>query len=498
MTVHESPFVLALDVGTSSVRTLLFDRTGRELEGIEGRRTYSVTATPDGGAEIDPGELLRLVEEAIDAALAQAGERSREIVAVASCTFWHSLLGVGPDGAPVTPVYTWADTRAASAAAELRRVLDGKAVHARTGCVLHACYLPAKLLWVSRSDPSRCRPSTRWMSFGEFLFLRLFGQTRVGASMASASGLLDVHRLEWDPEVLAACGVRPDQLSPLGDEPLAGLNPPYAVRWPALREVPWFPPAGDGACSNLGSGCTGPERVCVMVGTSGAMRVVSRTPQGPPPGGLFCYRADRGRYVLGGALSGGGNLVGWLMQTLGLGPASDVEREVAALEPDAHGLTVLPFIAGERSPGWAAEARAVFSGLNLGTRPIDLFRAGLESVALRFAALHELIREAAPEAREVVATGGALLGSPAWMQILADALGCPITASAEGEASSRGAALLALEALGMIPGLESVPARFGRTLEADPARHRKYAAALERQKRLYEAVVAPGIFFQAG
>jgi gluconokinase len=494
MTGRETPFVLALDVGTSSVRTLLFDRTGRVVDGIEGRRTYSVTATPDGGAEIDPAGLLRDAEEAIDAALGQAGGRAPEIAAVASCTFWHSLLGVDPEGKPVTPLYTWADTRAARAAADLRRTLDGKAVHARTGCVLHACYLPAKLLWLHRLHPGGFHPSTRWMSFGEFLLLRLFGQTRVGASMASASGLLDVHDLKWDPEVAAASGIRPDQLSPLGDEPLRGLKEPYAGRWPALREIPWYPPAGDGACSNLGSGCLGPDRVCVMVGTSGAMRVVRQGARVVPPAGLFCYRADPRRYVVGGALSGGGNLVGWMFETLKLGPPADVERDVAALEADAHGLTVLPFIAGERSPGWAAEARAAITGLNLHTRPIHIFRAGLESVALRFAALYELIREAAPQAREVVASGGALLGSPAWMQILSDALGCPITASAEGEASSRGAALLALESLRVIPGMEAAPARFGRTLDPDPARHGRYKAALERQKRLYGAIVPPGTF----
>ncbi len=491
----EAPFVLALDVGTSSVRTLLFDRLARPVEGIEGRETYSVRATPDGGAEVDAPELLGRVERAVDAALAQASRLAPEIAGVAACTFWHSVLGVGEGGEPVTPIYTWADTRAAAAAADLRRRLDERAVHARTGCVLHACYLPAKLLWLSRTDPERFRRAARWMSFGEFLLLKLFGRAAVGASMASATGLLDVHALRWDPEVLAAVSVRPDQLSPLGDAPLSGLQPPHAARWPALREVPWFPAAGDGACSNLGSGCASPERVCVMVGTSGAMRVVREAPKVEPPPGLFCYRADRRRYVVGGALSGGGNLAAWMGDTLRLGAPAGLDREVAALDPDAHGLTFLPFIAGERSPGWAAEARATIMGLNLHTRPIDIFRAGLESVALRFAVLHGLIRRAAPQAREVVASGGALLGSPAWMQIMADALGCPIVASAEAEASSRGAALLALEATGAMPRLEDVPARYGPSFIPDPARHERYRTALERQERLYGAIVAPRTFF---
>ncbi len=485
----EAPFLMTLDVGTSSVRAMLHDRLARPILGAEGRQAYSVRTLPDGGVEVDAQELLGHVENAIDAALGESARLAPRIVAVAACTFWHGVLGVGPDGEPLTPVYTWADTRAAASAAELRERLDERSIHARTGCVLHACYLPAKLLWLSHDQPDLFRRAGRWMSFGEFLFLRLLGRTAVGTSMASATGLLDVHALRWDPEILEAVSVRPEQLSPLDDKPLAGLLPAYAARWPALREVPWFPPAGDGACSNLGSGCVSPERVCVMVGTSGAMRVVREAPRVEPPDGLFCYRADRRRYVVGGALSGGGNLTGWLCETMRLSPEEDLEQQVSVLNPDAHGLTVLPFPAGERSPGWAAEARASITGLNLNTRPIDIFRACLESVALRFAVLYELLRGAAPQAREVVASGGALLKSPAWMQIMADALGCPIVSSAEAEASSRGATLLALEALGTIERLEDAPASFGPAYTPDPACHDRYRFALERQKKLYEALV---------
>lgn len=487
----EAPLILTLDVGTSSVRTLLFDRRGRRVEGIGGRRPYAVRATPGGGAEVDAEVLLELVEEAIDEGLAGARAEGLEsqIRGVASCTFWHSLLGVGSDGKPLTPIYTWADTRAAGAAEELRRRLEERAVHARTGCVLHASYLPAKLLWRSRVDPGGFHRAARWMSFGEFLFLRLFGAPIVGVSMASASGLLNVHSLSWDREVLEAAGVPMDRLSPLSEDPRHGLLSPYASRWPVLADLPWFPPAGDGACSNLGSGGISPERACVMVGTSGAMRVVLEASRLDPPWGLFCYRVDRRRYVVGGALSGGGNLVTWLLETLRLTERpSDLEQALGSLEPDGHGLTLLPFIAGERSPGWAAEARVTITGLNLHTRPIDLLRAALESVALRFVVLHDLIRKAVPQVREVVATGGALLASPAWMQILADALGCPLAASTESEASSRGAALLALESLGLMR-VEEAGAGTGRVYEPDPGRHQRYRSALKRQIRLYEAVV---------
>jgi gluconokinase len=193
--------------------------------------------------------------------------------------------------------------------------------------------------------------------------------------------------------------------------------------------------------------------------------------------------------LLGGALSNGGNLYAWLRDTLRLEPPDATEREVASLPPDGHGLTWLPFLAGERSTGWVASARAAIVGASLATRPIDILRAALETVAYRFALIHALLAEACPRADEVVATGGALAASPAWTQIMADVLGVPIRPSTEPEASSRGAALLALEALGALPSLAAAPAGFGPTVTPDAARHARYQDGLARHRQLYETLV---------
>jgi len=489
----EPPLVVTLDVGTSSVRAFLFDRLGRGVEGVEGRRAYEMQTTPDGGVEADAEALFDRVQRSLDDLLEQAGPLRQRIGGVAVSTFWHSVLGVGSDASPLTPVYSWADTRSAAAAAELKRRLDEKAVHARTGCRFHPSYLPAKLLWLSQRDPGRFHRASRWISFGEYLALRLFGRTVVSVSIASGTGLLNQHTLTWDEEVTNALPIRVEQLSPLGDmdTPLTGLQGEFARRWPALKEVPWFPAVGDGACSNLGSGCTALDRIALMVGTSGAMRVLGEVGKVTIPWGLFGYRADRRRWVIGGALSNGGNLLEWLRSTLQTGSPEEIERGLLALEPDAHGLTILPFLAGERSPGWAAEARAAIVGLRLHTRPMEIMRAGLEAVAYRFALIYQLLKPLIPEAHEIIASGGALLRSPAWIGIMADVLGHPLTASTEAEASSRGAALLALEALGALPDLREAPFSFGRTYLPDPDRHERYQRALERQRELYDLLVSP-------
>jgi gluconokinase len=357
--------------------------------------------------------------------------------------------------------------------------------------VLHSSYLPAKLLWLSRSFPEVFQNTGCFLSPGEYLHLRLFGETRASISMASGTGLFDQNRKVWDEELLDTLPVGKRQLSPVSDEPSQGLRGEWARRWPALADVPWFPALGDGACSNVGSGCTGRDRLALMVGTSGALRVLWRADYTRVPEQLWCYRADAKRFVAGGALSDGGNIIAWLRSTLRLPEPKQAEKLVAEMEPDAHRLTFLPLLAGERGPGWADQANGTVAGLSMATQPVEILRAAMEAVALRFALIARRLDEAFPEGeggREVIATGGGLLGSPAWTQIMADALGRSVTTSAVSEASGRGAVLLALEALGG-PTIEEVVTPLAQVYEPDLVRYAVYEKALNRQRKLYEAVV---------
>jgi gluconokinase len=481
-------FLLALDVGTTSVRALLFDAHGRPAPDVEGREASAPRAASDGGVEFDPDELAARAERVLDAALAEL--RGRRVEAVAACTFWHSVMGVDASGAPLTPLYTWADMRG-DGRRSLGAQLDERAFHARTGCLFHASYPPAKLKWVADTRPDVFRRVARWMSFGEYFYSRLFGRAVCSLSMASAAGLLDVHRRRYDAPLLGALGLGEDRFWPLGDvgDVLRGLREPHASRWPALRDVPWCPPVGDGACNSLGSGCHTPERVAVMLGTSGALRASWEAEDVEIPWGLFCYLAERERFVMGGALSNGGNLVEWIRGAFRLGAAEEVEREIDAMTPDAHGLTFLPYLAGERSPGWTPDARGMLLGLRLATRPIDVLRAGMEAVALHFGQLYELLRTKLPGASDVVASGGGFVNSPAWARILADVLNRPVTLSAEPEASSRGAALLAMKALGWIRDFEALPAARGLSFAPDAARHAAYRSAAERYASAYAQLI---------
>lgn len=486
--LQDRPLVLTLDVGTSSARCGVFDGTGARILEASTQQKYVPRLSVDGGAELDPGVLFDIVVRLIDGSLARIASLHSQIIGVGTATFWHSLLGIDAAGEAMTPVYLWADARSHSASAILRERLHERQVHGRTGCVLHWSYLPSKLVWLRRGDPARFARVARWVTFGDYLMHRLFGVTLTSVSLASASGLFGQHRCDWDDEVLEAVGIPRSALSPIAAEGeyFTALLPEWRTRWPALARIPWIPPLGDGALSNVGAGCTTPERAALMIGTSVALRVLFRTREFAIPWGVFGYRLDRHRVCLGGALNDGGSLLDWMRRMLILPPREELERQLASMKPDAHGLTLLPLWGGERSPNWAGRARGAILGLSLATTPVELYRAAMEGIAVRCAELDSLLREAVPTLQATIATGGALMHSPAWLSIMADALGRPITASSEREGSSRGAALYVLEQLGLLPGgIEAIPAPEGERHEPVLERHAVYSAVRERQRKLY-------------
>lgn len=485
--------VLTIDVGSSSVRAGLFDVRGQPFC-TGSRRPHRFVFSAGGCAESDPDALAGLVETCIDESLGLlekvAGDA--EVVGVALCTFLHGLVGTDREGAALTPVITWADTRSADQAARLGSELDPDQVLQRTGCPLHPVYFPSKILWIRENRPQLFPAIDWWCSVGEYCVRRFTGERLCSLSMASAFGLFNRTTSGWDLELLGTLGLDQARFSPLKDmdSPVHGLLPTYAKRWPRLRHAAWFPALGDGACSNVGCGCATPQRASLMIGTTGALRAMRPGGDAPVPAGLWSYRLDRSRELIGGVLGDGGNLFEWLrgMLNIGLTP-EQIDQAILAAEPAGHGLTVLPFLAGERSMGWDPRARGAVNGLRFQTSALDFLQAGMEAVAYRFKAIMGVLRTAAPAVREVVCTGGALVGSTALAQILADVLELPLSLADEPEASSRGAAVLALEGLGYELPAETAGPAVARTFLPRASAAEAHRAAFRDQELLREAVL---------
>ena len=454
------PIVLAIDLGTSSVRTALFDGKAQRLPRSNAHQSYRVRHSADHGAELDPQVLLRATRKCLRET---RGLTTRLFDAVAGSGFWHSLLGVDRAGEPLTPIFLWGDARCVEDAARLREKFDERTIQQRTGCMLRASFWPAKLFWLRRTQPRLFRRVARWISPAEWIFEQIFAVRACSHSMASGTGLYDSTRRDWDEELVAACRLTRWQLGVLRDEVIKdGL-----IVYPAI---------GDGAASNLGSGASSKGVVAINVGTSAAVRTIPSS-DAPLPFGLFRFVVDEKRSLLGGAVSNAGNLRAWCLRELRL-PDNDraLDKILRRSSKASEALTVLPFWLKERAPTWPENLDGMIHGLTQATTAADLLHAATAAVTYRLAEILNQLENTIGRAKRIVVSGG-ILQSPASLQILADSLGRNLETSVHKEASLRGAAVHALEMAGGKPPL---PKR-GKIVRCDKTRAADALKARERQ-----------------
>lgn len=475
----DAELVLALDLGTSSTRTALFDVEGKRIPGTTAQEAYELMTSRDGAAEIDPGVLLRAVmhclEQTMNAHRLDPVLRARPIVGIGLSSFWHSLVGCEAKGVSITPIMTWADTRGRGESQKLRQRFDEKKMHARTGCMLRASFWPAKLRWLERVHHRKFTAVKHWMSPAEWLQVTLIGEANCALGMATGTGLFNPTKLTWDPDLLKYCEVDAAHLGHVSDEPtpVAGR---LAAQFPELKGVPWFPGIGDGAASNLGSGATRPGFAAINVGTSGALRVVEQGKEAHAPFGLFCYRIDCERWLVGGAVSNAGNLRAWCLRELKLRDEATIETELAKRPGPEHGLVVFPSWTADRAPTWAENVTGAVHGISQHTSAIDLLQAITEATYHRLARIAELVIADQKSVPKFIVSGG-IQRSPSSLQRLADVLGHTIYPNDEMEASLRGAAVFALEKL----GADTVNGNLGRAVRPRAKYVKLYAAEREKQ-----------------
>lgn len=485
----QGPLVLAIDVGSSATRGRVYDATGTPVRKLSLRLRHSLTIGAGGAVTIDGEAVLKDVVQVIDGLLDGAGKLAAEIAAVAMDTFASTLVGVNQNGAAVTPVYTYADSRPAKQVAELRGRFDEDAVQQRTGARFHASYIPARFVWLQETAPDLLAKVAYWLSLGEFIYFRLLGQRAASFSTAAWTGLLDRRALTWDAELLAGLPVRVDQLPPVHDttEPLTGLTRAFAARWPALARAKWLPAVADGYASNLGCDAVGSGTLALAIGSSAAVRAL--LPEQPPvvPRGLWCYPVNRREALLGGALNDGGRAIDWLRGLLRLPDDATLNAALHA-PPDPKTPIVLPFLTGERNPGYAPHATASFSGMDRDTAPVAIFRGMVEGIAFRLSLLADEIRNVVPSVTRIVASGGGIDALPAWIGILADVIGLPVAPTGEGQATLRDTALLALGVIA--PDVARRPAALGEAVIPDVANGAAYRVARDQQTQAYRALIA--------
>ena len=490
MTVADPRVVVGVDLGTTSTKAVGYDTGGRELASASAG--YPLEEPQPGWAEQDPAKILTAVLESV-----------REVVSgldapVAGLSFssaMHTLIGLDAGGTPVTPSLSWADSRSAAQAERLRASAGGLALHRRTGTPVHPMAPLPKLVWFREQQPKLCEQVAFWVGIKDYVLSRLCDALVTDHSLASGSGLMDISRLDWDPEALQLAGISAEQLPELVPTTtvLRGLTADAGRQLGLPDGTPVVIGAGDGPLANLGLGAVHPGVAAVSIGTSGAMRVMVEKPAVDPLGGVFCYALTEHRWAVGGAINNGGIVLDWAGHAL----APDVGADPAALlelagrvPAGSGGLIMLPYLLSERAPHWSALPRGAYIGLTREHGREHLLRAAIEGVCQQLALVLQSMRAAGNEVHAVRATGG-FARSPLWRQILADTLGMDVAFPAGHEGSSFGAALLGMQALGLVASIDVAAdlVQIEDTVRPDPAAAVTYASLKPLFAELYDALV---------
>ncbi len=503
--------LLILDLGSSSTRAAVYDDYANAIDDLSVRVPMSFAVGDDGRCEDDAVAAFDRVVQVLDELHTQLLDYQLPVTDLGISLYASSLVCLDVNADPISPVFTYADTRCATDARRLREQHDELEALQRTGCRIRANYLPAKIAWIQRTLPGVFARTHWFASLSDYVILRLFGpmSARAGISIASWTGLLNREASDWDEAWLHTLDVRREQFPAIRapsprprsqGEREPELRPTWQTRWPRFAQVHLHAPVGDGAAANIGSGCTDASRIAITIGTTAAMRVVRSLSQrergrgegetAPPlPTSLWSYRVDHTHDLIGGATTEGGSVVAWARKTLQLEDAEAVERASSTMQPDAHGLTVLPTFAGERSPGYAEDIHGTLHGLSLNTRPIEITRALMEGVAYRLAHICDalLASGVASSSAMLVGSGGALLASPTWCQIVADVCGVPLEIADVPEATSRGVAQLAIG--NWQKKVSQLPVANSKLFKPNDTHHNIYRAAMARQQELYAKLV---------
>jgi gluconokinase len=470
--------VIGIDTGTTSTKGIAAGPDGeiRALTSVH----YPLSVPGPGRAELDPAALADAAVKALTDVAAECRAKGDRVTAIGLSSFLHALLPMDAAGRPLGPVVTWADNRSAGQCERI--VADGhaKRLQSRTGTPVHPMSPLTKLAWWADEDPDTLRATARWGGVKELIVAALTGGPfLVDLSIASGTGLYDIHARRWDDEALQIAGVRPEQLAEVvPTTQVLRLHAGVAAAAGLPADVPLIIGAADGPLANLGVGATAPGVGAVSLGTSGALRTVVGGPTGDEAGRLFCYALTEDRWVIGGAVNNAGSVVRWAGQAFfpddsGGEDADDRDAqllaEAAAITAGSEGLLCLPYLLGERAPWWRPGLRGGYLGLRREHGRPHLVRAAVEGVCQQLALVRDSFDAEGTPLTEIRATGGAA-ASKLWISVLASALDLPVTVADVPEGTALGACLLARHAIGDLPDLDRAAALVptGEPVRPDP------------------------------
>lgn len=474
-------FVIAVDIGTTSTKVLAVTASGNVLAQ---RQVFYPTVYPKQGyAEQNANEILAAVITGLRTIESQIN--LSKAVALAFSSAMHSVVAVNEKCEALTPLIIWADTRSSTQAKQLHQSPVGIELHRQTGTPIHPMSPLCKLMWLRESEPHLFMGAHKFISIKEFIWYHLTAEFCVDHSIASATGLFDIHNHVWSKIALELAGITPQQLSnPVAVTHQAKLKSTKDLK--SYRHIPLIIGASDGCLAQLGSDAMQRGVLTVTLGTSGAVRRSATRTLTDPHNRLFNYILTDNETVAGGATNNGTAVLDWFVREF-----SDTEKlpaiiaEVCKKIPaGSEGLLALPFLQGERAPIYNAEARGIFFNISMQHTRQHFARALLEAICYELKWITESVEAVCGPSDKIVVSGG-ITHFPQWVQLLADVLNSQLIVSSNHDASAMGAARLAFQTL----QLPFVFTSEEHTIFTPDATHAQvYAMGYTQFRALYQAV----------
>jgi len=492
-----SSYFIGLDIGTTSTKAVAFSATGHVV--AQHSIGYPILRPQRDHSEQDPDEIV----DAVIATIREVQAKAQPFGTLQGISFsaaMHSLMAVDAQGQPLTQVIIWADNRASHLADILKATKEGMAIYHTTGTPIHAMTPLCKLRWLSEHEPELFRKAHKFIGIKEYIFLQIFGEYVVDYSVASATGLLDIHTLNWSEPALHTARVTPAKLSTLVPIFHTQICPDvWAEKLAIPAQTPFVIGANDGCLANVGSGAITPDRISVTIGTSAAVRIGIAQPWTDVQMRTFCYVLTHDLFIAGGGMNNGGIIAEWLYTNLFPEPGgNDFARlfnQAQTVSPGSEGLLFLPYLLGERAPVYNAHAKGMYFGITIRHTSAHFIRATLEGIALAVYHTGKALVDQLPDI-ETLYVGGGFARSEFWVQLLADVYGKKVVITETVESSAYGAVLVGWQALGILDSWSQAPAltQTAQTFEPDASRHALYQQQFKKYVRLYEAV-KPEFFY---
>ena len=457
-----SRYILAIDQGTTSTRSIVFDERGGVV-GVD-QREFAQSYPELGWVEHDPETIWRDVVDTARAALASAGVAANAVAAIGIANQRETVVvWERRTGRAIHPAIVWQDRRTTGRCEALRQAGYEPLVQARTGLRLDPYFSASKLAWILDHVPGAREAAQRGeLAFGtidSFLLWRLTGGRvhATDATNASRTLLFDIHRQAWDEELLRLFDI-PAALLPEVRDNCADFGETQADLFG--DPIPIRGMAADQQAALIGQACFDEGMIkatygtgCFMLMNTGSRPVTSHTRLLT----TVAYRLDgRPTYALEGSIFVAGAAIKWLRDQLGLIVRASDTSSLATSVPDGHGVYMVPAFVGLGAPHWDPQARGLIHGLTLDTSAAHIARAALESVAFQ---THDLIAamfaDGASRPSALRVDGG--MAANEWLcAFLSGIIDAPVERPANIETTALGAAFLAGLGAGVWPSLDAI------------------------------------------